>query len=192
MAYWGDPATTFYKDPQISGYPPMTETRRRIVDAVRQTPGIHFNGLVRSLDLATGQVQHHVKRLLDEDAIVATDIYGRTHYYPSEFDESERRALALLRRETAREIVAAVFDSEEARPGEIAESLGLARSTLEWHLDHLQEQDLIAKRRDENNQVVLELVRPEWTIEVVKRADPSLLESMVSGYARLVDELLYE
>ncbi|MGM0397617.1 MAG: winged helix-turn-helix transcriptional regulator, partial [Halobacteriota archaeon] len=38
----------------------MVETRTRIAEAVRTQPGIHFNGLVRSLDLATGQVQYHL------------------------------------------------------------------------------------------------------------------------------------
>lgn len=170
----------------------MVETRTRIADAVRSTPGIHFNGLVRSLDLATGQVQYHLKRLLAEESVVKTELYGRTHYYPDTYDEWERRTLALLRRETTRDVVAVLFEMGSARPNELAETLDLARSTLEWHLDHLIEQDVAVKRYTSRNHVSIELARPEDTIELVRSADPTLLGKMVSRFTRLVDRMLAE
>lgn len=170
----------------------MSETRRRIQEAVESSPGIHFNGLVRNLDLATGQVQYHLKRLLADDALVATELYGRTHYYPGDLDQASRRTIALLRRDTTRQIVGALLDQGRARPAEIAETVGLARSTLEWHLDRLEDQDLVVKHRDSGNRVELELVSPEETVELLAEVDRSLLESMVSGYTRLLDEVLYD
>lgn len=167
----------------------MTDTRRRIVDAVHETPGIHFNGLVRTLDLATGQVQYHLKRLLAEESIEATELYGRTHYYPDGFDAPDRRTIALLRRETTRDIVAHLFEHETARPGTIAEELGVARSTVEWHLDRLIEQDLVEKHRDDGNRVTLELTRPTETVDLLAAVDPTLLESLVSGYTALLDDV---
>jgi len=170
----------------------MTETRRRIVDAVRETPGIHFNAIVRSLDLATGQVQYHVKKLLAEESIQATELYGRTHYFPEGFDDAEQRTVALLRRETTREIVAYLFDHEGARPGDIADAVGVARSTVEWHLDRLIEQDLLYKRREGSNRVTLELRHPEATAALLSEVDPGLLDTMLSGYERLLDDVFYE
>ena len=164
----------------------------RIADAVRTTPGIHFNGLVRSLDLATGQVQYHLKRLLAEESVVKTELYGRTHYFPDSYDEWERRTLALLRRETTRDVVAVLFEMGSARPNELAETLDLARSTLEWHLDHLIEQGVAVKRYTSRNRVSIELARPEETIELVRSADPTLLGKMVSRFTRLVDRMLAE
>lgn len=170
----------------------MSDTRSRIATAVRDAPGIHFNGLVRRLDLATGQVQYHVKRLLATEVIESTELYGRTHYFPEGLPEADRRTIALLRRETTRQIVAELFDREQARPHEVAEALGVARSTLEWHLERLVEQDIVVKHRGDGNRVTLELTQPEETIELLRRTDPSLLESMVSGYTRLVDEMLFD
>ncbi len=167
----------------------MTDTRRRIVDAVRATPGIHFNGLVRTLDLATGQVQYHLKRLLAEQSIEATELYGRTHYYPAGFDATDRRTLALLRRETTRDIVAYLLEHEMVRPGTLADELGVARSTIEWHLDRLLEAELVEKHRDDGNRVTLELTRPAETVELLEEVAPTLLESMVSGYTNLLDEV---
>ncbi|MFB6093395.1 MAG: winged helix-turn-helix transcriptional regulator [Halanaeroarchaeum sp.] len=170
----------------------MAETRTRIADAVRTSPGIHFNGLVRSLDLATGQVQYHLKRLVADEDVVKVELYGRTHYFPDHYDAWERTTLSLLRRETTRDVVAALFESGTARPNELAADLDLARSTLEWHLDHLIEQDLVAKRRTRRNEVTVELARPADTLELIQEADPTLLGKMVSRFTRLVDRMLAE
>lgn len=170
----------------------MAETRARIAETVRTRPGIHFNGLVRSLDLATGQVQYHLKHLHDEDEVVKTELYGRTHYFPDSYTDRERRTLALLRRETTRDVVAALFESGPVRPNDLAANLELARSTLEWHLDHLVEQDVAVKKQTAGNQIVIELQRPAETLELVRDADPTLLGKMVSRFSRLVDRMLAE
>ncbi|MFB6152956.1 MAG: winged helix-turn-helix transcriptional regulator [Halodesulfurarchaeum sp.] len=170
----------------------MSQTRRRIADEVRSRPGIHFNGLVRSLDLATGQVQYHLRKLRSDGDVEREEVYGRTHYYPDAFGEWEQAALALLRRETTREVVGLLLERGPSRPAELAEELALARSTLEWHLNHLVEQDMVVKHRGPRNHVTLELTRPEETVALLQEADPSLLESMVSRYTRLVDQLLYD
>ncbi|MFB6069972.1 MAG: winged helix-turn-helix transcriptional regulator [Halanaeroarchaeum sp.] len=168
----------------------MADTRTRIAEQVRSRPGIHFNGLVRSLDLATGQVQYHLQRLLADERVVKDELYGRTHYFPDTYEEWERQTLALLRRETTRDVVAVLFESGTIRPNDLAEELDLARSTLEWHLGHLVEQDVAVKRYNAANQVTIELARPAETVELVQEADPTLLGKMVSRFTRLVDRVL--
>jgi predicted transcriptional regulator len=170
----------------------MSETRERVADYVRAHPGVHFNAVVRALDLAPGQVQYHVNVLLGGDAFVAEQLYGRTHYYPDGYDAWERHALALLRRETARDVVAVLLDADAARPGAVADELDVARSTLEWHLDRLVEHDLVTKDRDDRGRVTLALARPEATVRLLHEADPALGERMVDRFTRLVDRLLSE
>jgi hypothetical protein len=76
----------------------MSDVRRRITRRIADDPGIHVN----QLDLAAGQVQFHLRRLTDADAVAAAALFGRTHYYPPGYDAWEHRALALVRREPAR------------------------------------------------------------------------------------------
>lgn len=167
----------------------MTDTRTRIRDHVRANPGRHFNALARELDLAPGQVQYHLRRLLGEDLIRET-YYGQTHYYPAACGPWDRGAYALARRETARRILVALLRRGVARPGAVAEELGVARSTLEWHLSHLVEQGLVEKRRGERNRVSLALARPADTARVLDRVDPSLADRLLDRFQRLVDRLL--
>jgi predicted transcriptional regulator len=168
----------------------MTETRTAIADCIADAPGIHFSALVRRLDLAPGQVQYHLRKLRSSDRVVAEELYGRTHYFAPSFAEDERLAIAVLRRETAREIVAALFESGPSKPAAVADDLAIARSTLEYHLDRLVDADLVRKRRDDGGRVTLALARPAETVELLAAVDPTVSERMVDRFTRLLDSLL--
>lgn len=167
----------------------MSDTRERIAERVRAKPGVHFNELTRTLDLAPGQVQYHLRRLED---IVADEQFGRTHYYPPEFDAWERRALALLRRETAADIVGVLLTDGPTPATDVAERAGIARSTLSWQVDRLVDAGVVKKRRDARNRVTLALAQPERTADLLAKARPSLPDRMVDRFTRLVDALLEE
>ncbi|MFC7204935.1 winged helix-turn-helix transcriptional regulator [Haloferax namakaokahaiae] len=168
----------------------MTETRTLVAEYVTHNPGVHFNELVRSLDLAPGQVQHHIRRLIADDAIQRREFYGRTHYFAPGFDAWERGVLALVRRDTARAILGHVLEHGEARPGDVADEIGVARSTLEWHLDHLVERDIVHKRRDLHNHVTLELTHPERTAHLLESVSPSLPDPFVAQFDRRVSAVI--
>ena len=168
----------------------MTDTRDEICAHVQANAGVHFNELVRESAFAPGQVQYHIRRLLEDDRLVREEWYGRTHYYPPEYDAWERSALALFRRETAREIVTHLIEHEPAAPGDVADDLGIARSTLEYHLDRLVEHEIVDKRYDEHNRVVLELANPDATGELLSTVTPTVPDRLVDRFTRLVDELL--
>lgn len=167
----------------------MTNTRASIVDTIEGRPGIHFSEVVRSLDLAPGQVQYHLRRLKDENIVVVDKYQGQTHYYPPDFDEWERRALAILRRETAGDIVAILLEEGPTPPSTIVNELNIARSTLEWHLDRLVNHGLIEKRR-KNSYVILAAADREEIVRLLRDADPTLGDRLVDRFTRLVDRLL--
>jgi predicted transcriptional regulator len=168
----------------------VSDTRERIRECVADRPGIHFNELVRTLGLATGQVQYHLRKLGRADAVVSERLYGRTHYYPPDCDPRERGALAVLRRETARDVLVRLVAEGPTAPADLADDLDVARSTLEWHLDHLLEQDLVEKERDAHNRVTLVATRPEETVRLLRRIQPSLPERLVDRFTRLFDGVL--
>jgi predicted transcriptional regulator len=168
----------------------MTDTRERIRTHVHANAGIHFNELVRESSFAPGQIQYHVRHLIDDGELVRSELYGRTHYYAPEYDEHERAMLALFRRETAREIVVHLIEHEPTGPAEIVDTLGIARSTLEYHLDRLVEQDVVEKGYDERNRVTLRLATPERTGELLTTVEPTVPDRLLDRFTRLVDDLL--
>ena len=169
----------------------MTTTRTSIVETIDARPGIHFSELTRTLDVAPGQVQYHLRRLEVEDTVVEDRIDGQTHYYPTGYDAWERRALAILRRETAGEIVALLIEAEPVRPADVTAELDIARSTLDWHLERLVDVGLVEKRRHDGR-VILLAANPEETVRLLYDADPTLADRLVDRYTRLVDRFLAE
>jgi predicted transcriptional regulator len=170
----------------------MTHQRDRIHDYIATHPGEHFNALTRALDLAPGQVQYHLKKLQSRNEVVEEHLYGRTHYYTPEYDEWERGAIAVIRRETARDILFYLLEHGSSTPNSVTDALGIARSTLEWHLAHLVQQDLVEKRRDKNNHVTLVVPEPTETIRLLRDVTPSLSDRMLDRFTRLVDDLFSE
>jgi predicted transcriptional regulator len=168
----------------------MNQTRDQVAECVLSDPGIHFNELVRTLDLAPGQVQYHIRKLIKRETLVRESLHGKTHYYPPDYDEWERRSLALLRRETAADIVACLMDDSPMRPVEITERIGIARSTLSWHTDRLVDSDIVEKQREEL--LLLTLAHPERTARLLQETDPSLSARLVDRFTRLTDNLLSE
>ncbi|MWV63314.1 MarR family transcriptional regulator [Halorubrum sp. JWXQ-INN 858] len=165
----------------------MTTTRDRIRRHVRLTPGVHFSRLGRDLDLATGQVQYHLRRLVREDELVAEEVGGRTHYFVPEFDPWERRALAYLRRETSRGIVVRLHANGPARPVDLAAELGVARSTVAYHVSNLADAGVI--ERSESTPMRVSLADPDRTAELLDAVSPSLPNRVVDRFVRTVDRL---
>lgn len=168
----------------------MSDARDRLAAHVHDDPGAHFNAIVRATDLAPGQVQHHARRLVDAGVVARERVSGRTHYFPPEYDDFERDVVALARRETARTLLYVLLDGDRIQPAEAADEIGVARSTLEHHLDALVDADAVAKRRDAKNRVTLTLTQPEATASLLAAIEPRPADRFVDRFERLVDDLL--
>ena len=167
----------------------MPTTRERIHNHVTEHPGVHFNEIGRALDIATGQTQYHLRRLLNDETIDSQSIVGRTHYYPAGFDPWEQRALALLRRETAREILLTLLESGTQSAPTLTDEIGIARSTLSWHLSNLSEAELI-ETETVDGEVRVTPNRPEELADLARTVSPSLSGRLVDRFERLVDDAL--
>ena len=169
----------------------VSETRERIASHVAGRPGVHFRGIVRTLDLAPGQVQYHVRRLRETGDLVREDYEGRSHVFAADVDPRERRRIAVLRRETARDVLVHLLVEGPARPAAVADALGVARSTLEHHLGGLVGEELVEERR-EGNRVTLAVGNRENAARLLETVEPSVPDRLVDRFTRLVDGLLAE
>lgn len=172
----------------------MSDTRSQIRDCISQEPGIHFNEITRELGIATGQTQYHLRKLVRAGKLQKESIAGRTHYYLPTFSSWERRAIALLRRESTRELVFFLLRNDPVAPAEIAEQLGLARSTIEWHLSRLIRNDMVRKDQAETgcSGNVVRLQQKQAVYRLLREIEPNLLDRVVDRFSRLADDLLDE
>ena len=165
----------------------MPTTRTRVRSHVCEMPGVHFNQIKRDLDLATWQVQYHLQRLVADGELEVERVGGRAHYFDLEFDPWERRTLAYLRRETAREIIVRLHSEGTIQPSTLTDDLDLARSTVSWHVSNLTEADILVKSDD--RPMTLRLAHPERTADLLETVSPSLPDRLVDRFMRTVDSL---
>jgi predicted transcriptional regulator len=167
----------------------MTPTREQIKTHVTEHPGVHFNEIGRALDIATGQTQYHLRRLIHDGVLDSRSLVGRTHYYPAGFEPWEQRALALLRRETAREILLTLLETGTQSAPALTDEIGIARSTLSWHLSNLADADLI-DTEIVDSEVRVSARRPERLADLARTVSPSLSNRFVDRFERFVDDAL--
>lgn len=118
--------------------------RRRIHDAILAEPGIHFMALVRQANVGRGALDHHLRRLVAANLVTVHKASGYKCYFAKgTVDRHIAGAAPMLRSEGSR----AVFDAVRAEPGlsgrELARRLGRSPSTINYHLQRLQEAGLI-------------------------------------------------
>lgn len=165
----------------------MNSTETALLEHVSDNPGVHYNELVRSLGVTPDKLQRVGEQLDESGEIVIDNFHGKTHYFPTAYDHKTREAIALLRRETSRDILVYLLHEDRAHPSDIAETIGVARSTLEWHVNRLIDAELIDKEHD-GRRVVLVLVDQDRVETGLKTVEPSLSDRLIDRTTRLFDQ----
>jgi predicted transcriptional regulator len=145
-----------------SGGDPESEPRARITAYVRRVPGAHFSKVRDDLELATGETQHHLRRL-ESDGVVVSDRDGdyRRVFPANRFSAFERVALGYLRRDTPRGMLIELLRTPDATGAEIARSLDVSQPTISAAADALSGAGLLDRTdgyRIERPETVLALL----------------------------------
>jgi len=165
----------------------MSTVRERVYEHVEANPGVHFTAIREDLDIATGQTQYHLRKLVRAGDVVAEEIRGQTHYFDRSYGPWERRALAFVRRETARALLAHPLEDGPLAAAELTDRLDVSRSTVAWHVSSLEEAGVVEKSYGARGRAVLELARPDATRRLLGEVTPSLADRLVDRFTRFVD-----
>lgn len=126
--------------------------RRRALEAVSDTPGIHLQDLVDRLEAPPGTVQYHVQ-VLEDEHIIQSERHGKYRcYFPNNarYSALERARLAALAAPTTAKVVAHLRSEPSAHQTQIANAIDRKRSTVSDHLDRLEGLGLVESKRDGN------------------------------------------
>lgn len=137
--------------PGAKELPRMSEVGRTIYRIVKEQPGIHFRGLGRAAQLSSaGQLRHHLDRLARQGLLVELeDGRYKRFFVAGDHDRSLRPGLARFARAVPRKIGKLLLVHPMNRT-ELRRSLGVADSTLGYHLKRMMEQGDLAKNRGRN------------------------------------------
>jgi predicted transcriptional regulator len=161
-----------------------SDARETIAGYLAATPGAHFSKIRDDLELATGETQHHLKRLERQGTVEShRDGDYRRYFSAREFDDFERTALGYLRRETPRGMVIALLRNGDMTASDLASELGVSRPTVSKHAADLDDAGLLSRADGYS------LMRPESLLTLLVRYADSF-DAATVGLASDADELI--
>ncbi|HEY6283889.1 MAG TPA: winged helix-turn-helix transcriptional regulator [Nitrososphaerales archaeon] len=105
---------------------------------VESSPGIHLREAQRVLGVSFTTVRHHVRRLLEDKAIVSRR-YGRyNRLFPQGFPDSEIGQALAVRNRTTKLIIEEIAIGHKRSNKSVSRSTGLAKSTVSRHIRLLE------------------------------------------------------
>ena len=171
-------------------------TRQRVYQAVNEHPGLHLREVARRLDLRASHAEYHLHQLTKAGLVKAERSEGYKRYFvtiepnreiPDGAVQPEDRSwVSLLRQERPLEIVAHLLQQGPSQMGEIADRMNVAKSTLSYHVDKLEEEGIVERTRD-GNQRYLQLTDRERAIRILVQHEPP--EDLVAGFEQLWDDV---
>ncbi|AEA46190.1 winged helix-turn-helix transcriptional regulator [Archaeoglobus veneficus] len=159
------------------------ETRRRIYELIRTSPGIHFREIERRLKIAVGNLQYHLHYLEKKNLVRSEQDGEYIRYFPKDcrLDEADRKILSFLRRRTSRRILIHLLSNPGANNKDISRSVNLSPSTVSWHLNKLVEVGIV-ERKKEGRESYFKVKDPERVVRLIITYKESFLDRLVEGF----------
>lgn len=132
----------------------MGGVRKDIFDFISANPGEHLAGITRQFGISSSSVRHHLLVLEWGDKIVSYKTRKLKHYYPNVngyriftngFEYKD--IISTLKNDTTRTIVKFLMKNEGVNQKNIAETLNLHPSTVNWHAKRLKNAHLITSEK---------------------------------------------
>jgi len=163
------------------------EARRRIYDAVVQSPGLHFRELQRRMGSAYGALQYHIEFLVRHGLIVEEKGREYSRYFPANFRNiRERELMSLLRQESIRRVLLLLLENPSSRNKDLVEALGLSASTISWHLGRLlQAGAVVSERKD--GEAVFSVSEPDAVTRLLVSYKASFLDKIVDRFVEVLE-----
>lgn len=160
------------------------QSRKRLFDYIEANPGTHFSKVKRELEMETGLVQYHLRKLEEYNVIESRDHQGKRRLFVArELDSQERSILSTLRYETTRNILLHLLEHGPVRNADIADAVGITPSTVTWHVSNLVDEGVVETIQD-GRTTRYQVAKEELTIQLLVRYQESFVDRAVD---RIID-----
>jgi predicted transcriptional regulator len=159
------------------------EARRRIVDFVRQSPGLHLRELASRLEMPVSTLEYHCYQLVKHGHLATRESAGFKAFYPEEgMDRRDKDILYLVRHAAPRRICSHLLLNPGASPKELREILGVTAPTLSFHLGKLRGAGLVREEPDGRSKKLF-VEDPERVANLLVTYRSSFLDDAVDRFA---------
>lgn len=155
------------------------ETRKRVFDLVRASPGLHLREIERRSGLPLSTLRHHLSYLERHGLVEPERDRNFQRYFASDLAEADRPVIAALRQVALRRVLLYLLSRAGGAPyQDLLGDLALPASTLAVHLAELARRGLI-ERRSLGRESRYEVVDAERIVRALHVYRPSFLDALV-------------
>ncbi|MDO8647343.1 MAG: transcriptional regulator [Candidatus Diapherotrites archaeon] len=166
------------------------DTRSRLYNEIRKSPGLHFRELQRRVNMATGALQYHLDYLGKKSLIKSERVENTKRFFvmQSKRIEGEEQIMPFLRQEKTRHILMAMLSGRKNTIQSLARKTQTPYSTTSRLLDKIVRAGVSQKTR-KSKQIHYILEKPENITEMLITYRKSFLDDLVDEFVATVQEL---
>lgn len=136
------------------------ETRERIYGLVKDNPGIHAHEIASRANVGWGTAVYHLK-MLEDHRLVVSERQGRyKRFFLAAGFTGTKDAIGAMRNPTTASVAEFIARNPGCIQREVCVALGLSPSLVSWHIDKLEQADLVKKLRE--GRTVKYFAGPMW------------------------------
>ncbi|MCL4345724.1 MAG: winged helix-turn-helix transcriptional regulator [Candidatus Thermoplasmatota archaeon] len=155
--------------------------RDRILQLIRENPGMHFRAIQRESGLAIGQLEYHLYRLEKDEEITIRKDGKFKRYFPYSTGESLKKSLGFhLRNKVSRNIIFLLLSRGEASEERLKDRVGEGWAES---VKSLMDDNLVIRDGE-----VYRLRDPGNLREFIRRSKKSFIEELAESLIDLFDE----
>lgn len=128
--------------------------RRRIYDLIRRYPGLHIRGVEAQLGFSGPLALYHLRRLEAAGYVESREAGGYVRFYPTakrtlvRLTDADKKLLGYVREQVPLGIILHLLDEGPSSHKDLVPKLGVAPSTLSYHLGKLTADAVVRHRED--------------------------------------------
>jgi len=158
------------------------DSRRKIFLFIKKNPGLHEREISRQMNIPLGTLDYHLHFLEKRDLIKTRSDGHYTRYFISgEISLQAEILLKILRQKTPRKILVFLLESKHAFHRDIQNHLGLAASTVSFHLNKMVELGVI-KKVVIGRESIFSVISPDKVIDLLITYKKSFIDSAVDNF----------
>lgn len=159
------------------------EARRRIVEAVGRSPGLHLRALAERLGMVVSTLEYHTYHLVRHGHLSVREDGGYKAFYPGQgLDRRDKDILYLVRHEVPRRICTHLLLHPDSTPGDLRGVVSVSPATLSFHLKKLRQAGIM-EEEPAGRTKRLRVVDPERVAGVLVTYRRSFLDDAVDRFA---------
>jgi DNA-binding Lrp family transcriptional regulator len=133
------------------------KSRQDIYNAIQTSPGLHFRGILRKLNMSEGTVRYHLNYLKKRNLIIEKNDGGYLRFFVNDsFGNGDKELMSILRNKVQRYIVFNILINMAGSCTKISEELELSSEVIRYHIQKLVDAGIIKKAKVEDGYVNVE------------------------------------